>query len=461
MQTWWNYVWDSLQEKLWFIPSLCSLLGVVTAVVLLSIDYHLDGQSEWLPAALRTTGSAARTVLGALIGGLVTVAGLVFSLTMLLVSQTASQYGPRLIRNVFERNLAQSTLGLFLGTIVYTMIVLRSIRDLDSGERLFTPNLSILLAELSGAACVFSLLAFANHVSRCMRAEMLIEGIFEDLTVAADRIYPRATAEATTASLRPQRAWSDVDGGLELRTQHVGYLQAIDLKSLLEAAVEHDLRLEIACRPGDFIYHNGLLMTVDARRSKWRQTDAVAGKHSKEWQTLENRMRGYFFIGLVRTPRQDIEAALLELVEAGVRALSPGVNDPTTAINAIDYLTSILCELSRRTWPCNVLVDEHEVPRVCVPIASFPDIVATAFDQLRQFAGDSVAVQCRILEGLEMIARESPHVDDRRAVHMQAEMIIRQAERHIEEPHDLSRLRDRFQRVQAQCFQRDDSTQSG
>ncbi|MCA9127924.1 MAG: DUF2254 domain-containing protein [Planctomycetales bacterium] len=430
--------WDELREKMWFIPSVYCVAAIVVAFVVLSIDREFEiGSDAFLPF-LQTTGGSGRIVLGSLIGALVTVLGLVFSLTMLSVSQTASQYGPRLIRSVFDSNIAQNTIGFILSTVVFCMIVLRSIRDLKDSGSLFTPHLSILTAELASAACIFVLLAFTNHVTRCMRAETLIQSIYNDLIRAAEDLFP-AVAEIRDADgieLSNVSAWSDLVNAKSLTSGQSGYLQAIQLQGVVACASERGHRLEISHRAGDFIHAGEVIARVQLS-----QDEAEGTKDS-----LEN-YQSFFLIGTVRTLRQDIEAGVLELVEAGVRALSPGVNDPITAINVIDYVSSFMRDLAGRQWPNPILVDGDGIPVLRVNVTDFRGVLNAGFDQLRQYAGNSVAVNCRLLEGLAAIAISSTQPEDRAAIKRQADMIVRAADRNIFEPEDKRDIRARAEQV--------------
>lgn len=442
------YLWDELRGKLWFFPSLFSVAGMLLAVASLVVDRQFEmGTAELLPS-IRTTGAAGRTVLGALIGGLVTVVGLAFSMTMLAISQTSSQYGPRLVRTLLDSNVTQYSLGFILGTIVYSMIVLRSIRDLDSPERYFIPHLSILFAELAGACSVISLLVLTNHMMRCLRAETLVAGIYETLRHTIDKLYPEPEPEQPTVddNIASVEQWQDFNYSVELRSKAAGNLQAINIEGLVELASEHSHRIEILKRPGDFVHEDTLLgrLAIDAGA----RAPHVPNESERDEDGLYDEYVARFLLGSTRTPRQDIEASVLELVEAGVRALSPGVNDPMTAINIIDYLGSSLAQLCKRKWPGRVLLDANNEPRVRVNTPSYTSVLNAGFDQLRQNAADSVAVHCRLLESLAAIAEVASRPADRAAVARQATMIVQQAERVISEPNDLRDIQERRERVE-------------
>lgn len=432
------YWWDVLRDKLWFIPSVFSLAGVAIALLTLQIDTAFDVGGRGPLQILATTGASGRSVLASLIGALVTVLGLAFSLTMVAVAQTSSQYGPRLIRSLFNSNVTQYVIGMFLFTITYCMIVLQSIRDSSQNAESFTPNLSILLAELAGAACLFGLLRFSHHMTSSMRAETLLLSIYKDLCASADTLFPECANERTgeSADLSGDEAWQDLRDEQAIEAESAGYLQAIDLSTLLALAKQHDFRLEVAKRPGDFVHEGDSFVGIEFGN--------LAGDEQSQ---ILYQCRNCFLVGSVRTPRQDVEAGVLELVEAGVRALSPGVNDPMTAINVIDYLSTFLRRIVQRKWPEMVVSDSDGTPRIYTKVVTFAGILDAGYDQLRQYAADSVAVHCRLLEGLVAIAEVTFQIADRTAIRRQAEMILRSAESRVAEQLDVADILRRGERV--------------
>lgn len=442
MKTRFLFWWDLLREQLWFIPTLICGLSFVVAVGTLWLDSHYGlGTSDRFFPSFETTSGSARTVLGSLIGALVTVLGLVFSVTMLSVSLTTSQYGPRLVRLLFDSNVTQNTLGIFLGTIVYSMVVLRSIRDPDPADSAFTPHLSIMIAEVACGICVLVLLTFINHLTQRMRAETLIKSIYSDVLGTVDRLFPESavvpeddSAEVVDAQLEGV-SWQDA---FRLESDSTGYLQAIDLTRLVAKAKQDNAQVQVCVKPGEFIHEGTRLAHISA---EW--PDEARAK-----QCL-TAYAPHFLIGPVRTPRQDVEAGILELVEAGVRALSPGINDPMTAINVIDYLGAILRRLARRSWPSEVIADAEGNPRAIVCTTSFPSLLAAAMNQLRQNARGSVAVYCRLLECLAAVAQVAVRGDDQQALHLQSEMILADAQNTLHEPNDLRDIRERQEQIVA------------
>ncbi len=433
------YWWDLLRGQLWFIPSVMALFAFALACLTISVDRRIEAGTEDLLPWLATTPASSRVVLGALIGALVTVLGLAFSLTMLAVSQTATQYGPRLIRTVFDRNVTQYVMGMYLSTIVFCMLVLRSIRDFeaDTGED-FTPNISVLIAQAAGAMCLFALLAFANHVAKCMRAELLVERVYKDAMLAIEELCRERSSYDAIESAEEDRKGGEFGSGpvFTLTSKTTGYLQAVEYDQLLRNAAQGDATVRVQVRPGDFVHDGGQLAEI-------RSTNAVDLADSDS----ELEYQRAFLFGRVRTPRQDVESAIWELVETGVRALSPGVNDPFTAINVIDYLSAVMRRLASANWPADLLQDSEGVPRVQLRGLTFTNMLDAGFDQLRQNAGSSVAVHCRLLEGLLAIIQVTEDEERQMAVLRQADLVFEQARSSVDQSADLRDISQRFEQI--------------
>lgn len=457
------YWWDWSREQFWFVPLAYAAASIIVALITLQLDDHWiasgDGVGPNVAGIdIETTADSARVVLGSIIGGLVTVFGLTVSITMLSVSQTSSQYGPRLVRSVTNAAVTQNVVGLMIGTILFATIVLRSIRNGEAGE-VFVPNLSVLTVEVGASICLLALLAHTSHVMRCMRAESLIQTIYEEVRRAMEAYFE--SDDSTDAdgeehaedrdvdesdrqsekddwlsefSRQHHESDSDSDSGCyPVRAQQAGYLQAVDLSELVKQTAEHNARVDVIARPGHFIQHHDVLAKVGLDVNDDSERDSILSIYRKQ-----------FLIGTSRTPRQDLEAGMLELVEVAVRALSPGVNDPFTAINAVDFLSALLRQAAGSPARQSVHFDDGGKARVRLRPTCFVDLLDTTFDPLRQHASESVPVLCRLLEALESIADSVHRKEDVEAIQKQAECIERRLADGGQDEYDLDDLRARL-----------------
>ncbi|MCR9293655.1 MAG: DUF2254 domain-containing protein [bacterium] len=429
------YWWDLLRGQLWFLPSIYGIVALIGVILLLEVDRSLQGSKVLWLGEIESTPQSARVVLGALISGLVTVLGLTFSLTMLSVSQTASQYGPRLVRSVFDSNVTQNVIGLYLGTVIFCMLVLRSIRDVEFDGLDFTPHVCLSIAELAGAVCLIALLALSNHVTRCMRAETLIHSIYTDLLGVTDSLYPEPRSDGVLEreQLVSEEGWKPLENAANIFSNSTGYLQAIDLDGLVRTAENSGQRVELLARPGDFVHRGTRIGLVEDAGKQVDDSDVA-------------HYANYALTGTIRTPRQDLQAGLMELVEAIVRALSPGVNDPMTAINGLDYLGSVLRTIAGRKWPPNVIQDQAGLALVWVDRPEFREVLDDCYNQIRPYVGRSLAVMERMLDSLAAIA-ETAGDHDLAAIRNQAQLLMNQARRDFTEPSDLSAIEHRAEKL--------------
>ena len=377
-------LWDSLRGSFWFVPAVGLILGFALSSTTIWIDRAwLEGEveSSWL----RTTPEASRTILGALTGALVTVTGLVFSLTMVVLTQTASQYGGRLLRTFMSRPLPQITLALFLGTSIFCLRVLRDVRDAD--DLLFAPHLSTALAIGLFLCCLAMFLAFIHHTARMIQAPEIIRSVADDLAEAIERIYPAGVAEP------PGDAPDDLSFGEQpratVRLREIGYLQGVDEERLIDLARERECLVRLLVRPGLFV---GSQTAVAEILPPSAAREDVCGE-----------LREAFILGTDRTPRQDVEAAILELVEIAVRALSPGINDPRTAITATHYLADAFVRLASRHFPSEARFVDGEL-RLVMPRERFDAMLAAAFGAILHYAADFGPNIEAVLEGCQRIA---------------------------------------------------------
>ena len=440
MPTWILFWWDRWRSGLWFIPSLMLTAAIVGAFAMLTLDAFVELQNvPWLKW-LQTTPSAARTILGTLTGALVTVAGLTFSLVMLVLSQTSSQYGPRLLRTFMNHPMTQSTLGFLLGTSLYCLIVMRAIREQGEkgtgGDPLWqsnVPDISVMLGLVLSLACLILLIAFLNHIAQFIQAETVIESVSKELHESINRIFPEEIGSAPESDEAPPR--KPTSRGAVVPSQKMGYLSALDLDSMLALAIKHDLVIVVEARPGHFVAEGVPL----ARLHPADLAEAVEG--------LIDQVEDCCLTNPRRTPRQDVECTILELVELAVRALSPGINDPFTAIACVDHLSAELAHLARRKTPSAFRMDKEGKLRLFAKPITFPEALDAAFLQLRQAASGKADLLIRMLEGLRLMAASVDRPDSHAALRRHAEMIHRDSETAVPEPNDREDVDRRYREL--------------
>lgn len=375
--------WVAIQESFWLLPALFAVVAALLSEIAIEADqsFSYDDSSSWLLFADSPEG--ARAMLTTIATASITVAGVAFSITIVALTLASSQFGPRLLQHFMRDRGNQVVLGTYIASFLYSLLVLRSVGDSEP----FVPRASITLSLAFAVAGVAVLIYFLHHAATSINAANVVDGVGDELEAAIERFFP-ATAERDGVDT----AAAGARHGEETRILATGggYLQAVDTDTLLEIAVAQQLVVHSDVRPGKYVPLNGELAVVSAAR----ELDTL----------IAAKVREQFILGRVRTAEQDVEFAIEQLVEVAVRALSPGVNDPFTAIHCIDRLASALAALPDRADPRWVRTDEDGATRVALTASSQADVVASAFDQIRQTAREHVSVTVRLLEQLTHLA---------------------------------------------------------
>jgi uncharacterized membrane protein len=438
MKTYLLHIWDYLKTSYWFIPTLMCLLAFALALILIEFD-HQANKTSFEDTQILFLGGAegARSLLSSVAGSIITVAGVVFSITIATLTQASSQFGPRLLRNFMRDRGNQIVLGTFVSTFLYCLAVLRTVHGANEGFwDEFVPHISVTVAVALAILSIAVLIYFIHHVSASLQAPAVVANVANDLNSGVDRIFPERLGEGEVdpgddppPGTLPGHFESSA---VPVFSKRSGYLQAIDNDGILKlCGGEDDLIIELLRRPGDFVIEGQALARVYPRA---KCDDAIAG-----------RIREKLYFGVERTSEQDVEFAIDQLVEIAVRSLSPGINDPFTAMQCIDWLGHALVKLGQRRFPSRYRFDQNS-KKLCViaRISDVDGVIDASFDQIRQYGADSVAVTARLLETLCVLGAEIPHPRWRREFVRHAEMIYAQAKSRFAEPHDLDAIRRRY-----------------
>ena len=368
----------------WFLPALNVLAAVVLAVVLIEADgWFPPGAFEQWPRLFGAGADGARGLLTAVASSMITVAGVVFSITLVALSLASSQYTSRVLRNFLSDRVTQSVLGAFVGIFAYCLVVLRTIRGGDEGQ--FVPSVAVLVGLLLGFVGIGVLIYFIHHISTSIQASHILAAAARETLRAVDNLFPEGVGDEGADGVREAAGvggtWHPVAA---VRT---GYVQGLDTRGLLAFAGERRTVVRMERRVGQFVIEGEPLAAV------------LGVAPSDDLR----RLRGLYAIGRQRTVEQDAAFGIRQIVDVALKALSPGVNDTTTAVMCIDHLTAILVRLSdRRIESCYRSQDGELRLLTCGP--TYADLVGEAFDQIRQNAGGNVAVLEGVLGSLGLLA---------------------------------------------------------
>ncbi len=378
-----------LRSSMWLIPSGMTLAACALAALTLWFDHQRIGTPDFLSALpLRVGVEGARGLLSTVAGSIITVTGVVFSITIVVLQLASGQFTPRILRNFTEDRATQAVLGVFIGTFTYALIVLRSIRSAADDYDRFVPVLSVTLGLLFCLVSIGFLIFFINHIARSIQAEVIIARVTEDAARVVDQLFPE-TADgdppiASPSSANAADTADPADAGVAVCARKAGYFQAVDRKRLAAVAASLDALIIVDVEIGAFILPGMHVVSVHG------QTTVASDKGADE-------ILSCILTGVERSNDQDVGRGLMELTDIAVRALSPGVNDPTTAIACVDRLTQIIALLGERQ--INDIVEMKDgVRRVVVRQPSFEDVAMPPLRQLRHHGSGDPAVALRLIE---------------------------------------------------------------
>lgn len=417
------YLWDSLRTSYWLVPAMMSIAAAGLAVGMITIDHTVpENIADWWIYSGGADG--ARSVLSTIAGSMITVAGVVFSITIVALSLASGQFGPRLLRNFIRDRSNQSVLGTFTGTYIYCLLVLRTV--VGEGKQAFVPGLAVAVGILLALASLGVLIHFIHHVAVTIQANKIIATVSQELHATIDRLWPDELGQDVIKDFEDAgRADLPDDFDSDARTVAAcgsGYVAAIELERLLWLAQEKEIVIRLLRRPGHFVITGNPVAAV------WpgdRLDDDLA-----------RQINGTFLFEVQRTPYQDVEFTFEQLVEVAVRALSPGINDPFTAMTCIDWLSEALGRLARRSMPSPYLYDDEGKLRVVTHNVSFADVADVAFNQIRQYGRTSAAVMIRMLDAVSAVGHVVRRPSDRIALERHAKLIRRGCEEGLPEPSD-------------------------
>ncbi len=395
LKAWLFAVADTIRASYWFLPAVMVACAILLASLSQWLDTRIDpewlGRLEWLYSN-QTAG--ARAVLSTIASSMITVAGVTFSMTIVSVSNASAQFGPRLVANFMRDRGNQLTLGIFIATFVFCLMVLRGVRDgvADNDELVaFIPHISVLFAVLLAFASISVLIYFIHHVPETINVGNIIAGIGRQLRASVTELFERGaghgTVEPEERHGRSEFDTEDIAGSTPIASERSGYVRALDMDEIFAISCEHDVRVRVEYAPGDFALTGEVLFYVfPAERASLECIDAL---------------NACFTLSQRPDRAQDVRFLVDQLVEIIARALSPGVNDPYTAINCLNLLMDSLGIASARSAPPNVLMDDDDNVRVVSNPYDFERLAGSIFRQSLQYIATDRNVA---LHTMQMIA---------------------------------------------------------
>ena len=419
-------LWSDINASYWFFPGLFAISTLLLAMLTVELDRrsltewvdHLN----WLPPARPQGASNMLTVIAS---SMIGVASTVFSITIAAVAYASGNYGPRLLTNFMEDRGNQLSLATFIGTFVYAITVLLSVRMPDESGVLtsqgdgFVPQLSLLIAYVLMAVSVMVLVYFLNHVPSSIRINAVLEGIGRRLLNAIRDNFDEPMKA---------RVEGEVREGTPVFASRTGYIQVINWHELLKVARKSGSELQLAVRTGDFCH----------------PSVAIGYWSEKPDDACDEQVRECIALGDARTPAQDLHFMIDELVEIGLRALSPGINDPFTAISALHWIGAATAELGKRDLNWSVGEPDEDGRRPLRPMADdFSHYLGRGFGTIRSAAATSPPAATVMFDSLESAAVTITDPGRHKNIRDEADQLMRQAKASLTGP-DLEQVEARF-----------------
>jgi len=414
------------------MPSVIVMASITLAAVLIEIDSAVSDQwlAQW-PTLFGVGAEGARGMMSTIAGSMMTVVGVTFSMVLMVLAMASSQYTSRILRNFIRSRVTQVVLGIFTGIFTYCLIVLRTIRSGDEGA--YVPNLSVSFGFVLALAGVGALIFFIHHIAASIQASSIIDSVAEETIASIDRLFPDDLAKGPgddddEQPLRPpsEQKWRAVMAGAS------GYIQSVNSAALVRLARDRNTIVWMDHGIGEFVVQNTTLASL--------------ALEEPPDQAAIDALQATFSISCHRTVDQDAAFGIRQIVDIALKALSPGINDTTTAVMCMDYLTAILARLAPRQIPSSHRYEEGEL-RVIAKGPTFESLLADAFDQLRESAKGNLGIMLRMLGALQTIAGLTIRPGRRQALREQVQWIAELAERTLESAHDRAKIDTRLESV--------------
>lgn len=449
-------IWLDLNSSLWFLPALIVAGSIVLALVLVEFDKQIGG--NWISGYPRLFGvepAGSRDMLGAVAGSMITVAGIVFSIVIVALSLASTQYTPRILRNFMRDQINQVVLGVFVGIFTYCIVVLRTIRGGDEAH-VFVPSIAVMTGVLFALVGIGFLIYFIHHIAVSIQASSIVAAVYKEAIEVVDELFPHHLGEnAPAEEIENLKDFSANSNWQTIRSTESGYIQNIDIEKLLDFTRERDAIVKMEHGIGEFVVAGAPLVSVtNATKTNGEKFDV--GKETTD------KLNDIYSIDNFRTIDQDVAFGIRQIVDIIMKALSPGVNDTTTAVISIDYITAICSHLAAHLFPsCFRFINGRL--HVITKSPSFEDLIDLAFNQTRQNATNNVAVILRVLHALEQIARRiedgtdlhneqmnlSPETKQERleVVRRHLQMMIDAAREAVESKDDWAQIEEHIEKI--------------
>lgn len=388
----WRISWYDLQDSLWFRPTVMTIAAIVMYLLTTWLDKTLLADHDFSVWWMFDGGSeGARGVLSAIASTIMTVATTAFSITLVVLQLNSGQYSPRILRSFTGDPVNQTVLGIFIATFVYSLLVLRSVRSQAEDFDAFVPTISVTIALLMTLLSMGALIYFFHHSTRTIQASVIIDRTASDTIEAIEKAITSREDDTITVMQADEPLPDEAAMLGDVQVREPGYVQDPNLDKLVRLAGQHNVLIQVHPQVGDYVFLNAKLATIwaypDHDPEQAHEKDAAS-----DLDSLVEEVSDRIEIGIERTLEEGVLFGVQQLADISLRAMSTGVNDPTTAIDTLNRMGDVLIRFDEIAGHDMRLHDDDGTLRVIMPIASFEEAARIAFDQMRYASANDPVV---------------------------------------------------------------------
>jgi len=401
-------LYDRLRGSLLTVPLVLVAAGFGLALGAVEIDRAISRSGNTF--AFTGGPQSARDVLSAIASTMLSFTGLVFSVTIVTLQLTSSQFSPRALRNFLRDPISQVSLGVFLATFVFALTALREVRGSDGLVDRFVPGTAISAAFVLVGLSVVLFVGYIHHIAQSIRAVNIIGRIAAETRRSIDRVFPDEVGadDSDCPGSGSNGAGLDVVGGEVMAAPRTGVVQLVDGPTLARVAADAELVVAVLVAVGEFVPEGAPLLRVAPDRRTGAGPTGPGGRagdrSDRERRRLDRALCRTVVIGDERTMEGDPAFGFRQLVDIAERALSPGINDPTTAVQCIDQIHALLRRVAGRAEPEAIQRDADGRPRVLLSVPTWEGLVHLGFDEIRHWGSSSIRVRRRLQLALDDLA---------------------------------------------------------
>lgn len=413
----------NLRSSFWFVPSLFVTFSIALAFLLIEIDirFSKDLAEDW-PRLLGAGAEASRGMLSTIANSTTSMMTVAFSMTLVTLALASSQYTSRILRNFMRSQITQIVLGVFAGVFTYCLIVLRSIRGGD--EFTFIPSLAIVMGFILAVIGVVALVFFIHHIASSIQASSILALIHQETIATIDKLFPEMMGEEAH-----QPSATQIPNNLKqaILSPHSGHLQSLGEEEMVELAKKINSVIKMNYAVGDFVIFGTPLVYIS--------------DHIEMTEELTQEFRDLFIIRPFRTIEQDALFGIRQTVDIALKALSPGINDTTTAVNCVEYLTANLSHITQKKIP-SIFRYEHNELRVIARAPNYEDFLEESFAQIRTCAKGNITVMRSLVRSIQVLSEMTSSPLRRHYLALQAQKISEVSNTSFEFPYDQKEMKN-------------------